>query len=268
MKFKIFNNSNLNAGIEDMIQNLTVFAKDRFGFEQPPSFHLNSDIENAKDTFGKTGYYDPSKMEIHVYVDGRHDKDILRSIAHELVHHWQNEQGMLGNQGYSGPGYAQKNPHLRNMEKEAYQKGNMCFRDWEDSYKATNYNERGNIMSLKEWKNQQLNEALMKKWFGVIKENNNIEEEVVEESDNVNEEEVVEESENVNEETVEEGNKAYKRDEDYSGNKGDKPGWEKGNEDPKAKEDRGFVDDDGPKDYDPVMEEAVFQAVMKVLEGK
>jgi len=203
MKIKIYNNTDtINSDVEDMIQNLTLFAKDRFGFQAHPSLHLNSDVENAEDTLGKTGYYDPNNMEIHIFVDGRHDKDILRSIAHELVHHWQNEQGMLGDQGYSGPGYAQKNPHLRNMEKEAYLKGNMCFRDWEDSYKATNYNERGNIMSLKEWKNQKLNEKLMKKWFGVIKENNNIEEEVVEESDNVNEEEVVEESENVNEEEV------------------------------------------------------------------
>ena len=26
---------------------------------------------------------------------------------------------------------------MRNMEKEAYLKGNMCFRDWEDEYKLT-----------------------------------------------------------------------------------------------------------------------------------
>jgi len=141
MKFKIFNSSGANSEIADMIQNLTLFARDRFGFEKDPSFHLNSDSSNAQDTLGKTGYYDPDSMEIHIYVDGRHDKDILRSIAHELVHHWQNEQGSLDDQGYSGPGYAQKNPHLRNMEKEAYLKGNMCFRDWEDSYKATNYNQ-------------------------------------------------------------------------------------------------------------------------------
>jgi hypothetical protein len=31
------------------------------------------------------------------------------------------------------PGYAQKDSHMRNMEKEAYLQGNMCFRDWEDT---------------------------------------------------------------------------------------------------------------------------------------
>ena len=30
--------------------------------------------------------------------------------------------------GPTGPGYAQKDPHMREMEREAYEKGNMCFR--------------------------------------------------------------------------------------------------------------------------------------------
>ena len=34
------------------------------------------------------------------------------------------------------PGYAQSDKHLRGLEKEAYLVGNMCFRDWEDKYKA------------------------------------------------------------------------------------------------------------------------------------
>lgn len=31
--------------------------------------------------------------------------------------------------------YAQDDEHMRNMEKEAYLKGNLLFRDWEDFYK-------------------------------------------------------------------------------------------------------------------------------------
>jgi hypothetical protein len=37
--------------------------------------------------------------------------------------------------GYISQGYAQGNKHLRKMEMEAYLKGNMLFRDWEDSKK-------------------------------------------------------------------------------------------------------------------------------------
>jgi hypothetical protein len=113
-----------------------------------------------------TGYYDPESMEIHVYTTGRHPKDVLRSIAHELVHHNQNENGDFENAGYSGKGYAQKNPHLRKMELQANDP--MLFRDWEDSLKEkypTIYNERRtNTMSLKDWKNKELSENLGKKW--------------------------------------------------------------------------------------------------------
>ena len=91
MKFKIINNSNLDSSIENMIQSLTLFAKNRLGFAEQPTLHLTSDAENAKNALGRTGYYNPNTMEIHIFVDGRHTKDILRSIAHELVHHHQNE---------------------------------------------------------------------------------------------------------------------------------------------------------------------------------
>ena len=77
-------------------------------------------------------------MSVTIYTDNRHTKDILRSLAHELVHHTQNENGMLNDSGYHGQGYAQKkkNKDLRKSEKKKLSsKGNMCFRDWEDVLK-------------------------------------------------------------------------------------------------------------------------------------
>jgi len=178
MPCKIINNSNLDiSGFEDMIQSLVSFSQDRFGFQDPPTLFLSSDANNAANPLGKTAYYDPDQKEIHVYTDDRHPKDIMRSISHELVHHNQNCQGNLGGSHYSGEGYAQKDPHMRKMEKEAYLQGNMCFRDWEDGYKQKQqvYNEwRTNTMSLKEWKNKELFGLLSQKWgFGknVVTEN-------------------------------------------------------------------------------------------------
>jgi hypothetical protein len=118
---------------------------------------------------GKTAHYDPTSSEITIYVDGRHPKDIMRSFSHELVHHNQNEKGMFKNtMGESGEGYAQSNPHLRKMEKEAYLKGNMCFRDWEDGYKSSNPNilneRRIYKMSTKKWLNKELNGLLNERW--------------------------------------------------------------------------------------------------------
>ena len=168
MACNIINNSGLEiSGFEDMIQSLVSFSQDRFGFEKPPTLFLNSDPANAKNMLGKTAYYDPERQEIHIYTTDRHPKDIMRSISHELVHHHQNCKGDFAGDHYSGEGYAQKDPHMRKMEQEAYLQGNMCFRDWEDGYKQKQkvYNEwRTNTMSLKEWKNKELFGLLSNKW--------------------------------------------------------------------------------------------------------
>ena len=115
------------------------------GFNRPPSIFFDSDEENSKNVLGKTAHYNPESMEVVVYVDGRHPKDVIRSLSHELVHHAQNCRGDLNADIAGGTelGYAQNNPHMRNMESEAYEKGNLCMRDWEDSVKVqlqeTNY---------------------------------------------------------------------------------------------------------------------------------
>lgn len=168
MPCKIINNSGLEiSGFEEMIQSLVSFSQERLGFEKPPTLFLNSDSNNATNLLGKTAYYDPQEREIHIYTTDRHPKDIMRSISHELVHHKQNDEGNLQGDYYSGEGYAQKDPHMRKMEEEAYLQGNMCFRDWEDGYKQKQqvYNEwRTNTMSLKEWKNKELFGLLSEKW--------------------------------------------------------------------------------------------------------
>ena len=74
--------------------------------------------------------------------------------------------------GPTSPGYAQKDKHAREMEREAYEKGNMCFRDWEDGRKKqlgeTNYKTRDTKgeqkMSYKNWRNKEFGEMLMDKW--------------------------------------------------------------------------------------------------------
>lgn len=96
---------------------------------------FEEDKENSKKVLGRTGGYLNDEWKIHIFVSDRHIKDILRSLAHEMVHHKQNIRGEFENKQPTIHGYAQKNPHLRKMEKEAYLKGNILFRDWEDNYK-------------------------------------------------------------------------------------------------------------------------------------
>ena len=120
--------------LKPLMGKLCTFAKDRMGFEHPPKLFLKSDAENSQMALGRTAHYDPNEESITLYITNRHPKDILRSLAHELVHHTQNLRGDLAPEkmGAIGKNYAQDNDHMRNMEKEAYLQGNMCFRDWED----------------------------------------------------------------------------------------------------------------------------------------
>ena len=119
-------------------QQFVPFAQKRLGFDKPVGINLISDPENAKNPLAKTAQYDPNNMQITVFVDKRHVKDILRSMSHELVHHAQNCRGDLAGEMHLGPGYAQEDGHMREMEREAYEEGQMILRDFEDKTKKEN----------------------------------------------------------------------------------------------------------------------------------
>tara|TARA_Y100000114_G_scaffold130875_1_gene128850 strand:+ start:479 stop:871 length:393 start_codon:yes stop_codon:yes gene_type:complete len=107
----------------------------KFNIRTTPKLILRKDAENAAMTLGRTAYYDPNDLTIVLYISNRHPKDILRSFAHELIHHVQNERGDLHLGDSSDPQYAQNDEHLRKMEKEAYLQGNLLMRDFEDNFK-------------------------------------------------------------------------------------------------------------------------------------
>ena len=110
-------------------------AVKKFNIRTTPKLFLRQDKENGAMTLGRTAFYDPSELKIVLFITGRHPKDILRSFAHELIHHVQNERGDLNLGDSSDPQYEQKDDHLRKMEMEAYLKGNMLMRDFEDNFK-------------------------------------------------------------------------------------------------------------------------------------
>lgn len=111
------------------------FLKKELKITKPVKIVFEEDKKNSKKPLGRTGGYMNEENKIHIFVTGRHVKDIMRSLAHEMVHHRQNIRGEFKKAEPTTKGYAQKNPHLRKMEKEAFLKGNMLFRDWEDNYK-------------------------------------------------------------------------------------------------------------------------------------
>lgn len=106
----------------------------------PSSVKFVNSRKNADNPFGLTGHYDHETRQITIYLTDRHETDILRTFAHEVIHHWQNERGVLHPEGRgvdmpdndTKPHYAQNNVWLRKREMEAYLFGCILFRDWQD----------------------------------------------------------------------------------------------------------------------------------------
>ena len=121
-----------------MIEAFYPYARKAMEFNRPVDIELHSDPENADADFGKTAAYSPSEHKVILYVDNRHHKDILRSLSHELVHHLQNCRGEFDREFNVGENYIETDDHLKEMEREAYEKGNMCLRTYESYLKKEN----------------------------------------------------------------------------------------------------------------------------------
>jgi hypothetical protein len=124
------------SGYKKFIPELTQYMYENGMNIKPfPKVKFISDDEvNANDPLGMTAYYDPANTVIVLYTMGRHPKDILRSFAHEMVHHEQNLNNAIGN-GIIKTTNTLEDDYLEQIEREAYEKGNIMFRNWTDSLK-------------------------------------------------------------------------------------------------------------------------------------
>ncbi len=139
----------------DLIKDLYETSKEKLGFKPDAKIVILTNEANSNNPLGKTAYYDPANHKIALYTNGRHIKDIMRSLSHELVHHSQNCRGDFDGGIATVDGYAQEDGHLREMEREAYETGNMIFRDWEDNYKSKNNNFGNEVMGEKLMENKE-----------------------------------------------------------------------------------------------------------------
>jgi signal recognition particle GTPase len=162
MHCKIKNQSDLDMSRTlPLVKSLYSYAQKQMGFKNAADIVFQTDPENAEKDLGRTAHYHPDTHTVTIYTDRRHIKDILRSIAHELVHHDQNCNGAFKEPFESGPGYAQKDNRLRNLERDAYERGNMIFRDWEDTYKQA-LNETNYYRKEKTKMSQTINEQTLR----------------------------------------------------------------------------------------------------------
>jgi hypothetical protein len=88
--------------------------------------------EQDEEVFIKTANYDPDERIVNLFIANRHPKDVLRSFAHEMIHHKQNIEGRLGAGSYEGDRIVE-DEKLMGLEKEAYLMGNISFRKWTET---------------------------------------------------------------------------------------------------------------------------------------
>jgi len=74
--------------VADAVEDFVQFAKGTLNLDTLPQIDLNYDLE-AAEKFGAFGGYYPEEQRIELNVAGRHTMDILRTLAHELVHYRQ-----------------------------------------------------------------------------------------------------------------------------------------------------------------------------------
>jgi hypothetical protein len=85
-----------------IIREFVKYCKEELNILDMPQIKLTKNSEWVR-TNRSFGEYNPDDHCIKVYYATRNTADIVRSIAHELVHHRQNELGMLGvNAGETG----------------------------------------------------------------------------------------------------------------------------------------------------------------------
>jgi cytidyltransferase-like protein len=128
-------NESMSKTLNQPIIDLTNYASENgYNIEPLPDVKfIDNDIENANDLLGRTAYYDPNNCSITLYTLNRHPKDVLRSYAHELIHHIQNLEDRLQNISTDN---INEDEYLKELEREAYEKGNLLLRGWENALKS------------------------------------------------------------------------------------------------------------------------------------
>lgn len=81
-----------------IVQKFMDFVVDNLGIDGK----INAILTNKKDGITTTAVYQPYDSTIKIYIKNRAIVDVLRSLAHEMVHHKQNQRGELKNNPNAG----------------------------------------------------------------------------------------------------------------------------------------------------------------------
>lgn len=112
------------------------FAKDEcgidFGKNYPRITFSKKEQDEKNPIFTETGRYTPEDNSIVIFTENRFIKDCLRSMTHELVHADQYINKGIKVEKASNGIYG-KSKKAEFVESDAYKRGNLIFRKWEES---------------------------------------------------------------------------------------------------------------------------------------
>lgn len=80
-----------NMTDKELMKKFLLFVTDFLGIEKPCRVKLTTDREDIT----TSAYYNIEDHVACIYIKDRAIMDVMRSVAHELVHHHQNERGDL-----------------------------------------------------------------------------------------------------------------------------------------------------------------------------
>ena len=123
---------NKHFNYEPYIKSLAEFINKTYKVKPYPKIKISNKNQEEEKVFVKTAWYDPQEKLVMLYARNRWPKDVLRSFCHEMIHHYQNLEGRLANDAYSGQEII-NDDRLMKLEEEAYLKGNIMFRSWTES---------------------------------------------------------------------------------------------------------------------------------------
>lgn len=113
---------------EYLISLFNFMVKEGYTVTPAPKIILDY-TKQEENPFITTGYYDPDKKGIRLFVSDRHCKDVLRTFAHELIHWAQEKKGIIAKTKYKGTRISE-DEELIKLEKDAFLNGNIAFRKW------------------------------------------------------------------------------------------------------------------------------------------
>jgi len=84
----------MNPNFKNITANFVQYCVKELNIQQRPFIKLIAD-KNWVAEYRSFGEYNPNNKTIKVYYSGRNTADVLRSLAHELTHHRQEELGLI-----------------------------------------------------------------------------------------------------------------------------------------------------------------------------